>query len=186
MAKALLGAALGAVAMFVWGFVSWTVLQFHTVNSFDNSTTVAESMRSSGAESGVYFIPAMPGTTDQESAEFKKFKEQHERGPVAFVVYSAEGKKAMDPLSMAKGFAVMFASTLVVVFLLMNAKIANYLGRVLFVVSFGLFAAVFSEGSNWAWFHFPMQWTIQMALDHLIAWGLAGVVIAALVKPASR
>lgn len=183
MGKGILAALLGALAMFAWGFVSWTVLHLHEVKGFGNSEAVAKTLQRSGDETGVYWIPASPGTEDKESPEYKKWVEAHEQGPIAMVVYNKDGGPVMDPMTMVKGFLVMLASCLIVATMLASAGIGNYMGRLMFCTSFGLLAAVYVDGSNWAWFFFPMDWTITAAVDHVLSWAIAGAVMAALIKP---
>jgi membrane protein insertase Oxa1/YidC/SpoIIIJ len=44
-------------------------------------------------------------------------------------------------------------------------------------------AALVVDLPNWNWFRYPADYTLLMAVDRLIAWVLAGVVLAAIVRP---
>lgn len=176
MGRGVLAAALAAAVMFVWGFVGGHLLGIPPTREFSNSRTVAEAMRQSGDGDGVYQLPA-PGASDGEA--------QLARGPRATVFYDA-GEVDVDSLlvlTMAKGFLVLFAAGLLVAFLLERTSIRSYGGRVLFCTAFGLFAALYSTGGMWAWFHAPLAWSGPAVVHDLLAWAGAGLVIAAIHKP---
>jgi len=185
MGKGILAAFLGALAMFVWGFVSWKFVKLMPQESFSNSATIAESMRASSDEDGVYFVPLMPDTTDKESSEHKSWSKEFSRGPRAMVIYNT-GEFDPDKFmytAMLKGFLVMLASCLLAAIMLGNAKIGPYMGRVIFCVTFGAIIAVYSNGSQWAWFYAPLGWTIPAIINDIVAWACAGLVMGAMIKP---
>jgi len=183
MGRGILAALLAAAAMFVWGYVSWILLPLHEMKGFSNSMAVAETLRASGDESGVYWIPGPPKSQDEDSPEHKRWVEEHERGPLAMVIYDRDGGKVMDPKTMVKGFVVLLASCFIVATMLSNARIGNFFGRLAFCTAFGLFVAVYADGGNWAWFSFPMDWTVTAAIDRVIPWAVGGAVLAGMIKP---
>ncbi|MHC4939598.1 MAG: hypothetical protein ACYTHK_11560 [Planctomycetota bacterium] len=182
MGKGILAAFLGALAMFAWGFVSWMVLHLMPEETFKNEGTVAEAMRSSGNGDGVYFVPLMP---EKDSPKYKDWEKNFARGPRAVVVLHT-GEVETDKFmitSMAKGFAVMFAACFLLAILLGNASIKHFMGRFLYCVTIGGIIAVFGNGSGWAWFHYPLSWTIPGMINDLVAWACAGAVMGAIIKP---
>ena len=172
MAKGVLAAALAAAAMFIWGFVGGHLFGVPPIGEFDNGGTIAEVMRRSGADDGVY---RLHGAGDDDFA----------RGPRAVVFYDVGEVDAdsVHVLTMLKGYLVLFASALFVAFLLERAKIARYGGRVLFCAAFGLFAAVYGTGSQWAWFHASSGWLWGAGVHDLVAWTGAGLVLGGMIRP---
>jgi hypothetical protein len=61
---------------------------------------------------------------------------------------------------------------------------SGYIGRVLIVTGLGLFGFVSVLISYWNWYGFPTDFTIGAALDEVIGWFLAGLVLAAIIRPA--
>jgi hypothetical protein len=128
----------------------------------------------------VYVVPAPPhGGTGEEVEAWKR---RHAAGPRVFLVYRPGGKEPMRPADYARVFALHFLSALLAAAMLATARLRGWFGRFLFVVGFGLLAAL-GEGFYWNHFSFPDDWTAAMAADHLVAWALGGLVLASLVKP---
>jgi len=177
-------ALVGAVLMFIWGFVSHTVLKLFDVKGFSNSGGLVEMLKTSQAESGVYAVPAMPeDMSDKESPQYKKFVDDYEKGPIAIVIYQEEGATFMGAMTFIKGFLVMLASCLFAAFLVSRSKLASTGGRFTFVLCLGVLMAIHVDGSNWAWMYHPMGWTIAAMIDHVAAWAAAGVGIALILRP---
>lgn len=159
-------------------------LSLFDVQGFSNSGALTEMFKSSHAESGVYAVPAMPADlSDRESPETKKFVTDYEAGPIAFIIYRAEGAEFMGAMTFIKGFLVMLASCFFVAFLVSRSKLASMGTRFLFVLSFGALIALYTDGSNWAWMYYPFGWTISAMIDHVAAWAAAGIGIALILKP---
>ena len=184
MGRIFVAALVGAVLMFIWGFVSHTVLQLFDVKGFSNSGGMVEMLKTAQAESGVYSVPSMPDDmSDTESAQYKKFVADYEKGPIAIVYYQAEGATYMGAMTFVKGFLVMFASCLFAAFLVSRSKLASTGGRFTFVLCFGILMAIHVDGSNWAWMYHTASWTIASMVDHLAAWAAAGAGIAVVLRP---
>ena len=47
----------------------------------------------------------------------------------------------------------------------------------------GLFATAWGDGTYWNYFYFPDGYTINMMIEHVTTWAVAGLGIAAVVKP---
>lgn len=59
----------------------------------------------------------------------------------------------------------------------------RYWTRVLFLVLIGVFSWVVISVLYWNWYRFPGDFTLAAGLNQLLAWFVAGLVIAAIVKP---
>jgi len=89
----------------------------------------------------------------------------------------------MDPMVFVKGYSVMLLACIVLALVLAGAGIGSYLGRVLLCAAIGLVAAVHADGGLWAWFSAPTGWTVMQVLDRVVSFAVAGLVLAAVVKP---
>jgi len=182
MGRVVLAALAGAFAMFIWGFVVWTVIPLRTTETFKSEGSVAAAINHGAAKSGVYFIPHDPGTTDKTSSEYKKFVTDHEEGPLAMVVVRKDGAPAMHWTSFVKGYGVMLLACLIVALMISEIGIKLAFNRVLFCTLIGAVVAVHADGSNWAWFYYPTDWTILAHVDRAAAWTVAGLAMAPLLK----
>src|SRR6187401_1816179 len=113
MKKWLIGSIVGAIIVFLWQFLSWTILPVH---SGEAKYTPAEkeilnSLSASLKEDGVYMIPtAPPGTTKDDH---EKIMKDMEGKPWATVIYRSSYKLDMV-MPIIRGFLI----DLVLVFLL--------------------------------------------------------------------
>ena len=60
---------------------------------------------------------------------------------------------------------------------------AGYLYKVLAVTCFGLVGWLSISVSYWNWFKFPADFTGAAAIEQVVSWLLAGILIAAIVRP---
>lgn len=183
MGRVFLAALAGALAMFIWGFVAWEVIHLRTLETFKSEGSVAAAIDHGAAESGVYLIPHHPGTTEKDSSEYKKFVKDHEDGPLAMVVVRKEGAPAMHWSAFLKGYGVMLLACLIVALMIAEIGIKLAFNRVLFCALIGVVVALHADGSNWAWFYYPTDWTILAHVDRAVAWALAGLAMAPLLRP---
>ena len=182
MGRILLAALAGALAMFIWGFVAWMVIDLRTPETFKGEGAVAAAINYGAAEPGVYAIPGDPGTKDKESSEYKTFQKNYESGPIAMVIVKKDGAKLFDPLVLLKGYGVMLLACLIVALMISEIGIKLALNRILFCTAIGAVVAIHADGSNWAWFWYPMDWTLMAHVDRVVAWTLAGTAMAPLLS----
>jgi len=110
------------------------------------------------------------------------------KGPIGFLVISKEGADMDDPMMLVKGYLLDVVYAMVAAMLLCCACCGSNLGygkRVLFVAGLGLFTGISTHLNVWHWMAFPLDYTIVMVADSVIAWLLGGMVMAAMIKPAA-
>ena len=191
--RILLGGVLGAVVLFVWGFLYWAVLSGMLLpyNHMTDEGAVMDVLRENLPETGVYWFP-MPqhdpdATKEEKKAATEAWMEKHQEGPFGTVIYHTEGHKAMAPSTLVKGFVINFVSALLASILLCCAcGRTGYAGRVAFVLGLGLFIAVSVHLIAWNFMDNPMGFTLLKIGDSVVGWLLAGLVIAAVVKPRAQ
>ena len=159
-----------AVILLAWGFVSWMILPWHQMvaNEFTDETEVAETIRANAPKAGVYYLPFA--------------HEDHKAGETAAFVNALP--QGYDP-GMIKQLVIQFIgnliSALIIICLLSQTAGLGYWGRVGFVALIGVAIGFTSHFPYWNWFGFPAPYVIVTVIDSLIAWLLAGLVIAELV-----
>ena len=166
MRKAL-GVVFSGVVLFVWGYVSWVVLPWHdqVANRFTSEEAVAAVLKENAPQAGIYYLPF--SQLDQGFGE-----------TAAFVNVLPDGHAAGMVQMMAVAVVGQWVGALLVALLLGHTFALGYVRRVRFVALTGLVVGFVSHFPYWNWFGFSTQYFIVIILDSLIAWLLAGLVMA--------
>lgn len=185
MGRAIAAAVVGAIILFMWGYVSWTVLPWHETSGFQldppNEAAIVASLQANVVEDGLYWIPGEPEDMTEAGA-FEAFKERYEKGPFAILIYKGGGAEYMPPMTFARGFGLYFVASLLAALLLSLTNVRSYFVRLMFVTGLGVFVAVVGDLEQWNWMNFPTDWCTVNAADHIVAWFLAGLAIAGISK----
>ena len=101
------------------------------------------------------------------------------------LVYRDAGYNENMGTMFAKGYALDVVGCGLIACLLCMASPAlqSYGKRVVFVMLVAVFASVAGPLIEWNYWSYPADFAIPIFLDGVIAWSLAGLVIAAIVKP---
>ena len=175
MTRILAASLIAAVALFMWGFLFWTVLEpaVGVIQTAPDEVALAQDLAEHLSTEGTYFIPT--DTRDQQA-----WMDRHQAGPLATVMFRPGGAPAMDPGVFLRGFLHMLASILLMAFLL--RWIARFLGsygqRLGFVVWVGAIEAVFSNLGRPIWYFQPWDYHLLQAAYTLSSWALVGVILA--------
>lgn len=192
MKRVLLAGVLGALTVFVWGAISWMVLPWHpaTVHNIPDGEPVVEMLRDRDLLTGVYHYPGELHDEDEPAAvtdaDRSAWTDRYRRGPnVNLLVYSSEGSDPFAPATFARGFLLLLIAATLAAYLLSLAapSLPAYGQRVLFVALLGVFSAVVSRFEDWNWLLFPTDYTLVMAMDLVVGWLLAGLVIGWQIRP---
>jgi hypothetical protein len=62
---------------------------------------------------------------------------------------------------------------------------AGFFVRVACVTLVGLLAAIMTAVPFWNWYGFPTDFTLAQIVEHTVGWFLAGIVLAAIVRPST-
>jgi hypothetical protein len=186
MKRLITGGIVGGITLFMWGFISWVVLTWHfdTVRHDSGVTAVVENIDDHLQETGLYYFPPI-ATTQPDETEMAAYVELHKNSPSGMIFYNAEH---LDPMSTSRLFvgfladvgAAFFATLLLIVAL---PSLPKYWGRVMYVAALGVFAIFAIRMVDGVFFNLPLSWTVNMILDTAISWMLAGLVLAAIVRP---
>ncbi len=185
MKKIIIGGLVGGIILFVWSFLAWVVLPLHTpsMHKIPNEDAVMSMLKQSLPDKAVYLFPHGPGMTPDQSAQ-NAWAEKMKQGPTGMIIFNPNGTDPMMPGQMLVGFVLDLLSALLVAWLLTRSTAlgSSFAGRVAFCGMFGIFAMLFDYLMMWNWMGYPGDFTVGLILDGIIAWLLAGLGIAAIVK----
>jgi hypothetical protein len=181
--RIIIAGLLGAIAMFVWTAIAHmaTPLAQIGISKMSDEPVVLEAMkRGVEAHSGLYLFPWVdpndPQMMEKEAALTKT-------NPSGLLIYHPPGRSTdMGPM-LIKEFGKELAQSLLAAFLLSLTVLSGYLARVGFVSLIGLFAVLGSDASYCIWYGFPRDYTMAVMTIELVGAIVAGLVIAALVRP---
>jgi hypothetical protein len=185
MKKTLLGGLVGGIILFVWSFLAWVVLPLHTttLHPIANEDAVVAALKPALPAKGVYPLRANPGMGADKATQ-DAWMAKMSQGPTGLIVYNPAGVDPMMAGQMGTGIVLDILSALVVSWLLTRSTAFSspYMTRVMFCGVFAIFATVFDYLTMWNWMGYPGDFTSALIVDALIAWLLAGLGIAAIVK----
>ena len=170
MKNNLLAILLSAAVLFVWGYLSWAVLPWHmsVAHQFTDESSVIQALKENAPEGGIYYLPFA--------------EEDYKAGvPGAFVNVLPDGYDMNMGKKMSIGFIGQMAAAFLVLLLLRRTTNLGYWERVGFVALVGLTVAFISHFPYWNWFEFSGSYVLVILLDSVIAWSLAGLVMAKFV-----
>ncbi len=186
MKKKLLGALVGAVIAFAWGYVSWQVLPWHewSMKSFEQGgAAVTDAIKKEALTSGLYSLPNFDKDARTDKAKHEAWMKQAHEGPAAFVAVRLEGMR-FDLIGTLVGqFITQFLVAFLGVWLLTKTIIVPVVQKAVFisvVVASGVF--LFNMG-GWIWCGIPSVSVLIAVVDALVAWFLAGLGMGVIMKP---
>lgn len=173
MKKWVIGSLVGAIIVFVWQFLSWSVLPVHdkTAKYTDKQDAVMAAITANITDEGMYMMPSAP--TKKEQQDMMKSMEGK---PWATVIYH----KAMDTdmtMMMIRGFLVDLFLVISLIYVLTRG--GTPIARRAFsgAVALGLFAFIWTDYTGHIWFQLPWHMITGDLIDSLVAWGLCGIWI---------
>ncbi len=189
--RIIIGGLLAGLATFIWGAISHIALGLGNVGikSISNEAPVLAALQGNIKEAGFYFFPGLDRspnlTKEQKAAVEKAWGEKYLAGPRGILVYHPDGEAPMSPRQLLLQLAAEIVAALVAAFLLAQAPgLTCYIGRVGFVQLLGLLPFFTLSFPYWNWYGFPTSFTLAQLADKLLTCLIAGLVLAAIVKPA--
>ena len=185
MNKLIVPSLITAVVVFIWMFISWTLLPWHNVDIKSiKDQALLEQMKESLTEPGIYLYPGEP--EDESNVAMQEWSDQYKAGPlVHFMVYNPQGAEWDMAIPMIKSFLINFIAAFIAGVLLMMTLAQNpsFWRRVIFVMMLGMLAAFVGPFIEWNWWSFPTGYSMVNAIDLCVTWFIAGLVLAWRIKP---
>ncbi|MCH8902956.1 MAG: hypothetical protein IIA45_03460 [Bacteroidetes bacterium] len=186
MKKLIIGALVGMVILFVWGFLSWVLLPLHhhslkyTPQQDDIMSTLNEGME----EEGLFVLPSVVDRDiklfDKEyKTKSAKLRKEMKGKPYAMIIYGREfvGETPMTFIySLLFQFFAVFVAGLFLS--LAGGSLTSGFQRWWLVMLFPLMITLEAHMVSWNWMMFPWHYIKGMVLDTFVSWALVGVWLA--------
>jgi len=170
--------------MFIWNFVAHDLLPLGEmgVRLIPNEDAVTSVLQTNlGDTSGFYVFPSgglTPGATrEQKEAAMKKAEEQMAAGAGGVLIYRP--KRIFNfPKRLGIEFATEMIESLLAVFLLAQTRITSFGGKVGFILTAGILAAIATNVPYANWYGFPKTFTLAQMIMMVVSFLLVGIVAA--------
>lgn len=167
----------GAVASFLWGFVSWTILDWHAPKTFKDEAAVAAVLKANAPEHGFYMLPTMDN--QDAGGDAKEPYVKLTDGPY-FNGVVRPGKLAGWSLGwhMGQSFLRSLLACLVLAFLASRCHLTGVPARMAFGALAGFFVTCAAPLQSAVWFELPTRDLLIALVDNVAEWTLVGGVFA--------
>jgi hypothetical protein len=177
--------------MFVWNFVAHDLLPLGEmgVRVMTNEDAVTGALQTNlGDNGGFYIFPSgglTPGATrEQKEAAMKKAEEQMASGAAGVLIYRP--KRIFNfPKRLVIQFATDVAEAFLAVFLLAQTGIRGLGGKVGFVLTAGILAAITTNVPYANWYGFPKDFTLAQMAMQSVGFLLVGIIAGMILSKRS-
>ncbi|MGH9522199.1 MAG: hypothetical protein ACRD3E_06680, partial [Terriglobales bacterium] len=178
-----------AIAMFAWVSIAHmaTPLANAGVSELPNESPVLQALQTSAGEnSGLYMYPGFGLGAHPTMSQLQAAMPEHEKKlattPSGLLIYHPPGRPSMTTGTLLVEFGKEFVQVLLAMVLLSVAGLRGYGSRVAFVAVIGVIESIGTNVSYWDWYGFPGTYTVAQICIMVIAFVVAGLVGAAIVK----
>jgi hypothetical protein len=180
----LAGGLIAGIVVFIWEAVAHMALPLGEmgIRQIPNEEGLLKVMKAGISDSGLYFFPGIDRSKTVTDSEQKAWQSKVEAGPTGILVIQPNGAEAMSPRQLSMEFGADVIAGLLAALVLTQVR-SNYVGRVLVVLLMGAFGVVNVSASYMIWYGFPAEFTAAEAISQVVGWLLAGLALAAIVKP---
>lgn len=187
MVRLVAASLIGGLVVFAWGSISWMVLTWHmtSMKPLPEADATFAAIQEKLPDSGVYYYPPMYEEGADEAAA-EAWAEKRTGGPyISMLIYSKSGYMEGMPRQFVTGYLleVVGAGLIACLICLAGPCLQSYGRRVMFACMIAIFATFAGPLMEWNWWEYPDEFATPMVLDGIIGWSLAGLAIAAIMKP---
>jgi hypothetical protein len=187
MLKILLGRVAAGIVIFFWRFVSHMLppLGEMGLQVIPHEDDLTAAMKKDVREPGLYFVPGRDMSKSQSHEEMEAHAAKIALGPYGFMVIYPNGRD----VALGKRLPVEFGTNVVCALLtaiLVSQLRPGFVVRVACATLVGILASLMTLVPYWNWYGFPTDFTLAQIIEHTAAWFLAGLVLAAIVRPSPK
>jgi len=187
MKRILLAGLLGGIIAFVWSAIVHMVpltSQLGLTMMNDKEDAVLIALKSNLTQDGLYFFPGMDMTKEMTKEQTDAWTAKYSAGPSGLLLYHPGGSEPMEPKQLVIELLSTVLCGLIAAFIL-STTVGSLLCRATMVAMLGLFTWFALSVSQWNWYGYPFSFIALDAIDQVIGWLLAGLLMAKLIKPPS-
>lgn len=169
MKKQLIATLVGGLILFIWQFLSWSMLNVHA-SEFQytaNQDKIMENL-TANLEEGSYFLPGLPPEATQE--EHQAAMENNVGKPWATISYHKSMQMNMG-MNMFRGFVADLLAAFFLVWVLMKFAALDFKTALLASLAVGATGYLTTSYLNSVWFESN---SIGHLIDTVVQWGLVG------------
>jgi hypothetical protein len=178
-----MAAIAGGIVVFVWSALSHMALPLGTagIRSIPNEERVAQAIRGTITEGGLYFFPGFDASHTMTAEEQRAWTERYRRGPSGILVVQPGGR---DPMSTQQLVVELIADILAagVAAFVLGGLGGSFVARASAVGLLGVFEWLDINVSYWNWYKFPTTYTVAALIEQVVGWTLAGLVMALILR----
>ncbi|MEO5783836.1 MAG: hypothetical protein ABIQ07_11215 [Ginsengibacter sp.] len=174
MKKLLIGSLVGAILLFGWQSLSWTVFHIHekAYQYTASQDTLLSAISNTLKTEGQYMLPRTPPDAPYEDME--KLGKQMEGKPWAVVTFHSYYPYDMiTPI--VRGFLTAFVCVFLVCLVVMKTGRKSFNSIFTTVLTFGVICFLFVWLNAEGWFHTSWDVLKGELIDDLMGWGLTGI-----------
>lgn len=171
MVRRILLSVLGAVVLFLWGFVGHVALGLYdpAFHHFEDETAVAAVLGDNVRGAGIHYLPAEPAR-DGTQAE-------------ALINYVPAGQRSGFGAMVGRDLLINTLAVFVVLLLIGSSRSGGYWHSVGRFALAGFALGFFVHAYLWNWFDFPTLYFGISVADSVIGWTLVGLAVSPLLRP---
>jgi hypothetical protein len=183
MLRVILAGILGGVVVFFCGFVEHVVFKWGQPTELPNEQGLIDAVKELNTPPNVYYFPRMG--PDLPKDELAQAQQRYKQGPSGLLVIGRTGE---EPLSGQRlGLEALSNVTAAFIAAWILAQLmpgTGFFQRWRIVLLLGVFAWLSVDASYGIWYAFSWSLIRDQLFCALFEWGVAGLAIAAIVKPA--
>jgi hypothetical protein len=186
MKKIFIGSFVGALILFIWSFLAWSILplHLHTFTYTPAQDSILKVLSGSGMETGVYLAPMVDnrnvhGIDHKYMEDSHKYMEEKKGQPMVTLYYLKNGME-FGPANIIRGFIFDLLALLAACILLSPAfaTVSTFFGRWWLSLMVGLLITASGPLIYYNWLAVPWDFTVDMVLDVFMNWGITGLWLA--------
>jgi hypothetical protein len=188
--RVLIAGVAGGILMFIWSFVAHDLLSLGQmgISTMANDAPALSALQgATGDKDGLYMFPAYDMHAKDKGAEMKAWEAKAKAGPSGMVIYHPAGmNREMSAATIVSEGVKEIIVSILAALLLSLTTLTRFWSRAGFVAVVGLIATLTTNPSYWIWYGFPTDYTLGYMLTEWIGYVVAGIAIAALLRPRLR
>lgn len=172
MKRSLVAALVGGIIIFIWQFLSWSLINFHesTQQYTPKQDAIMSTLKNEGLQEGGYMMPMLPKTASME--EWQQFMKDAEGKPWVSVQYHNELKNNMG-LNMVRGLVINFITVFLLCWILTRLSAPTFSTILTASLFTGLIVFFNAAYTNFIWYEGFDIWA--HFIDAIASWGLCSL-----------